>query len=314
MSNDHTHGVPAGYNSVFYGYVLSIALFGVTLVQGWNYITTNSDHWPMRVFVAFLLGMETAASSLSIQVMHHYLINNFGNLDSLNTMSYSFDVQLAITVIVVFIVNVFFVVRIYRRRPGNRSLPIIILLLATAGLAIGSAFIVECALRPEVGTSGNVQKGNIASIHATATAANVMITLGLTLSQSRERSDSILHKFFTYGINYGVLITIAQAITLLLYAIDTSRLYWMALYLGMNKLYIITVVAMLNYESRSAACVRGDVSINNITFDDTSNQDGAASANIRSTNMNRSDQHIIDLSQTKQDTSGSAGSPLKVPP
>ncbi|KAK0200364.1 hypothetical protein DFS33DRAFT_1360838 [Desarmillaria ectypa] len=227
-------------------------------------------------------------------------------------MTYTFDAQLGITVIVVFIVDVFFAINIYRRRPGNWPLPIVILVLATASLASGLAFVAECTLRPEAGTSGNVQKGNIASIHATATAANVMITIGLTLSQSRERSDSVLHKFFTYGINHGVLITVAQAVTLLLYAIDTSKLYWMALYLGMNKLYIITVVAMLNYESRSAARDRADVSIN-ITFNDTSNQDGAVSASIRSTNINLSDPHVIDLSQTRQDTSENTDSSRKVP-
>ncbi|KAK0200363.1 hypothetical protein DFS33DRAFT_1360831 [Desarmillaria ectypa] len=57
MSNDHIQpGIPTGYyNSIFYGYVLSILLFGITVVQAWNYITTNSDHWLMRVFVALLL-------------------------------------------------------------------------------------------------------------------------------------------------------------------------------------------------------------------------------------------------------------------
>lgn len=314
MSSDHTQfGVPTGYSSVFYGYVLSIVLFGITLVQAWNYITTNSDNWPMRVFVALLLGMDSATTSLSIQIMHHYLISNFGNLDSLKIITYSFDVQLGITVIVIFIVDVFFAVNIYRRRSGNRSLPIVILVFAAAGLAIGSAFVAECALRPEVGTSGNVQKANIASIHATATAASLMITIGLALSQSREWSGSVLHKFFTYGINNGVFMTAAQAITVLLYVIDTSNLYWMTLYLGMNKVYIISVVAMLNRESHFGVGARVDISIGNIAFNDTSNQDGAASTNIRSTNINLSDQHTIDLSQTKQDMRENAESSRKVP-
>ncbi|SJL06629.1 uncharacterized protein ARMOST_09971 [Armillaria ostoyae] len=309
MSSDHTQfGVPTGYSSVFYGYVLSIVLFGITLVQAWNYITTNSDNWPMRVFVALLLGMDSATTSLSIQIMHHYLISNFGNLDSLEIITYSFDAQLGITVIVVFMVDVFFAVNIYRQRPGSWSLPIVILVFAAAGLAIGSAFVADCALRPEVGTAGNVQKANIASMHATATAASLMITIGLALSQSREWY-TVLHKFFIYGINNGGFMTAAQAITVLLYAIDMSKLYWMALYLGMNKVYIISVVAMLNHESRFGVGARVDISIGNIAFNDTSNQDGAASANIRSTNINISAQHTIDLSQ---DTRGNAGSSRKV--
>lgn len=313
MSNDHTQfGVPTGYSSVFYGYVLSIVLFGITLVQAWNYITTNSDNWQTRVFVALLLGIDSATTSLSIQIMHHYLISNFGNPDSLKIIT-SFDAQLGITVIVIFMVNVFFAVNIYRRRPRNWSLPIVILVFAVAGLAFGSAFVANCALRPEVGTAGNVQKANIASIHATATATSLMITIGLALSQSREWSGSVLHKFFTYSINHGVLMAAAQAITVFLYAIDTSKLYWMAPYLGMNKLYIISVVTMLNHESRFGVDTRVDISIGNIAFNDTSNQDGAASANTRSTNINFLTQHTIDLSQTKQDTRGNAESSQKVP-
>ncbi|PBK98569.1 hypothetical protein ARMGADRAFT_1075403 [Armillaria gallica] len=326
MSNDHTQfGVPTGYSSVFYGYVLSIVLFGITLVQAWNYITTNSDNWPTRVFVALLLGIDSATTSLSIQIMHHYLISNFGNPDSLKIMT-SFDAQLGITVIVIFMVDVFFAVNIYRRRPRNWSLPIVILVFAVAGLceyrpifvkhcvvievlAFGSAFVANCALRPEVGTAGNVQKANIASIHATATATSLMITIGLALSQSRE---CVLHKFFTYSINHGVLMTAAQAITVFLYAIDASKLYWMALYLGMNKLYIISVVATLNYESRFGVDARVDISIGNTAVNDTSNQDGAASANTHSTNINLLAQHTIDLSQTKQDTRENAESSQKV--
>ncbi|KAK0187185.1 hypothetical protein F5146DRAFT_1063849 [Armillaria mellea] len=313
MSNDQIQfGVPKGYDSVFYGYVLSIVLFGITLVQAWNYITSNSDNWQTRVFVALLLGMDSATTSLSIQIMHHYLISNFGNLDSLKIITYSFDAQLGITVIVVFMVDVFFAVNIYRQRPGNLSLPLVIFVFATAGLAFGSAFVANCALRPEVGTAGNVQKANIASLHATATAASVMITIGLTLSQSHERSGTVLHKFFTYGINHGVLMTAAQAITVFLYAMDTSTLYWMALYLGMNKLYIISVVAMLNHRSRFGVDARVDISIGNIAFNDTSNQDRAASANTRSTNINLSAQHPIEFPQIKQNTRENAESSRKV--
>ncbi|KAK0473572.1 hypothetical protein IW261DRAFT_684540 [Armillaria novae-zelandiae] len=267
--------VPTGYSSVFYGYVLSIVLFGITLVQAWNYIATNSDNWGTRVFVALLL--------------------RFGSLDSLEIITYSFDALLALTVIVVSMVNIFFTVKIYRRRPGNRSLPIVILFLSAASLAFGLAFVVNCAVRPEVGTAGNVQKFNIASIHSTATAASLVITIGLALSQSRKWSGSILHKCFTYAVDRGVLMTAAQAITVLLYAIDTSNLYWMAPYLGMNKVYIISVVAMLNHESRFGVDARVDISIGNIAFNDTSNQDGVASTNARSTNINLSNQHTIDL-------------------
>ncbi|KAK0234675.1 hypothetical protein EDD85DRAFT_955529 [Armillaria nabsnona] len=310
MSNDHTQfGVPTGYSSVFYGHVLSIVLFGITLVQTWNYITANSDNWPTRVFVALLLGIDSATTSLSIQIMHHYLISNFGNPDSLKIITYSFDAQLGITVIVIFMVNVFFAINIYQRRPRNWSLPIVILVFAVAGLVFGSAFVANCALRPEVGTAGNVQKANIASIHATAMATSLMITIGLALSQSRE---CVLHKFFTYGIDHGVLMTAAQAITVFLYAIDTSKLYWMALYLSMNKLYVISVVAILNHESHFGVDARVDISFSNIAFNDTSNQDGAASANTRSTNINLSAQHTIDLSQTKQDTRENAKSSRKV--
>ncbi|KAK0502346.1 hypothetical protein EDD18DRAFT_688202 [Armillaria luteobubalina] len=296
MSDNQTQfGVPTGYSSVFYGYVLSSVLFGITLVQAWNYIATNSDNWGTRIFVALLLSMDSVTTSLSIQIMHHYLINNFGNLDSLEIITYSFDAQLGITVIVVFIVNIFFAVKIYRRRPAN-WLPVPILVFAAASLAFGLAFVVNCALRPEVGTAGNVQKVNIASTHATATAASLVITIGLALSQSRKWSGSALHRFFTYCINYGVLMTAAQAITVLLYAIDTSKLCWMVLYLGMNKVYIISV-GELNHESRLGVDhdARVGISIGNIAFNDTSNQDGAASANAHSTNLNLSTQHTTGL-------------------
>jgi len=66
-------------DGLYWGTVLSTLLLGVLIVQGWTYLTTNTDKWPLRLFVIVLLLLDLASTCLSCQVLRYYVLTNYGN-------------------------------------------------------------------------------------------------------------------------------------------------------------------------------------------------------------------------------------------
>ncbi|THU86455.1 hypothetical protein K435DRAFT_868281 [Dendrothele bispora CBS 962.96] len=64
----------------FYGNIIAAVLFGITIVQAWIYANSNTDKWPLRLLVAILVLLDFATTCLNAQILHHYLVSNFGNL------------------------------------------------------------------------------------------------------------------------------------------------------------------------------------------------------------------------------------------
>jgi hypothetical protein len=55
-------------DGLYYGYALSTALFGVTIVQAWNYFNTNADGWLMRSLVSPAYSTRLRASRRPLSV------------------------------------------------------------------------------------------------------------------------------------------------------------------------------------------------------------------------------------------------------
>ncbi|KAF8882692.1 hypothetical protein BD779DRAFT_912319 [Infundibulicybe gibba] len=63
---------------MFYGFMISIILFGISVTQAWTYLNTNRDRWPVRVWVGIILICNLAHIILVSQVAHYYLMPSAG--------------------------------------------------------------------------------------------------------------------------------------------------------------------------------------------------------------------------------------------
>ncbi|KAK7437491.1 hypothetical protein VKT23_018563 [Stygiomarasmius scandens] len=71
----------------FYGNIIATALFGITIVQGWNYANKNTDKWSLRLLVAVLVLLDFATTCLDSQALHHYLVSDFGDPTTIGTIA-----------------------------------------------------------------------------------------------------------------------------------------------------------------------------------------------------------------------------------
>jgi hypothetical protein len=61
-----------------------------------------------------------------------------------------------------------------------------------------------------------------------------------------KRTDTLLQKFFQYTVTRGVLVTLDQTLFLVLFLTKTEKLWWLPFHLCSSKIYVNTMIAMLN--------------------------------------------------------------------
>jgi len=127
------------YGAAFIGFIVSIALFGLTLGQTWMYFWhywNSNDAKALKFFVVFITVMDTAHTAIFAYGLHWYLVQNFGNLEALAANTWFLDTQGNISGIYTTAVQLYYARQIYLLS-GNIIPPIIIVVITASGNFIG---------------------------------------------------------------------------------------------------------------------------------------------------------------------------------
>ncbi|KAF8882688.1 hypothetical protein BD779DRAFT_1542144 [Infundibulicybe gibba] len=73
-----THNMAGSLEEMFYGFMISIILFGISVTQAWSYLNINHDRWPMRVWVGIILICNLTHIIMVSQSTHYYLMPSAG--------------------------------------------------------------------------------------------------------------------------------------------------------------------------------------------------------------------------------------------
>ncbi|KAJ7578569.1 hypothetical protein C8J56DRAFT_351691 [Mycena floridula] len=243
-------------DSLYYGILVSTALWGITVVQTWTYANDNRDRWFLRSLVAVLFTIDTASTILTAQMGHFYLLEQTfgGSFHSLGKepLVMTSITMLAINLITVFIVECFFASRVFILTQRQRTLPGLIVFFAVAALVSGM-FIVSDAIRTptveHLGAEG--MKIEVALTNTFSVASDILatVTMSWKLYTSRgaiRKTNNIVERLFAYVVARGGLVTVTQIVTLVLYVAQPTTMHWMPSHLCLCKLYFITMVTILN--------------------------------------------------------------------
>jgi len=264
MSNTTTSSVPpifsadvnlsSIFDAFFYGVVVSVGLFGISIVQIWTYINTNHDRWFFRALVISLFFMDFITTYFDVGLLHFYLVSNFGDLDIFTTPETFLILEILFTALIVFVVVLYFASRVYLLNRTHWSVLAFIIVTNVIALLI-SILSVTIQFRPllfaNLGFTSKVNEIVVATENGISTVCEVVATASLawSLSTSRtgvQRTDGILQKLHTYTITRGVLLTVIQVLALIVYVAQPEKLTWVAFHMSLSKLYFITMAAMLN--------------------------------------------------------------------
>lgn len=242
----------ATHDGLFYGFVLSTAFLGISVVQGWLYLNNNNDKWPLRTVVFLLLAMDFATTVLSTQAFHHYAIANFGNLELIQRVTPSLDIEFCVSIVVVLVVEVFFASRILQLNPGKYIVPGLTVLTAVLAAIFSTVGAVE--LFKNATPAGFAEKNieiQVTLSNGLSAISDILATVSLSVSFFKaktgiKRTDTILQSLFLFVVTRGVLVTVVQLLILILYVAGPSKLWWLPLHLLVTKVYAITMLSMLN--------------------------------------------------------------------
>jgi len=273
MSASH-YALPEGGPStilgpVYWGFIVSLVLGGITIVQAYIYFPAPKDRLIVRWTAGAMIILDLASSALVAQSVYFYLIPNFGLLSPLMTVTPEISADCLLSAIITFISQMYFVYQLYAvKRLGTTAWIIITGLFAVIAFAGGVACVASMYIfhhgvlfnrhRLFVILFG-LTKGSGAITDIVATTA---MCIYLTSSKTGiPETTGVLNKLIRFIIHRGALVTLIQTFLLISFYAAPDRLYWMSFHVNVTKLYANTFFAMLNGRQH----LRANMS-NSITF------------------------------------------------
>ncbi|KAF8579507.1 hypothetical protein K439DRAFT_1637880 [Ramaria rubella] len=248
------------YTPMLYGVMTSAILTGINICQGYAYMTSHVDRWVFKGLLLFLLLVDLVGTIVSTALLDHNLIGGFG--DPTGAVLFSIPNFLFFDslspVIITTAVQAYIARQIYRvdRRWWPLSMVILVCVLAEFGLGI---YVVEqVAIFRAIQTLGDDKRFHIISglWNVLAAFVDVIATFGLcallhTVRTPFKKTNNIINRIMMNFINRGLLVTIFQVVFVALWFGQPTTLNWSAVYFSNSKLYMTTMLAILNMGNRS---------------------------------------------------------------
>ncbi|EPQ54522.1 hypothetical protein GLOTRDRAFT_139097 [Gloeophyllum trabeum ATCC 11539] len=256
---DQTFGV------LFIGFVVSTVLYGLTFFQTYIYFSRYpKDNVWTKSTVGLLSLLDTATSALMSQALYYYLITMFASPLGLLDATSTFCAENGLAILVAFLVQIFFAIRVWTVSNKNWALAGAIAFFAVAAFAFGITMTVQIFNQKRLSELATTHMKVVAALsQGLATLADIMITGALMwyLSPSRnvlmkgKTPNGWFEKLCTYVINRGTCVAVIQLAYLLAFVIVPAKQIWMPFHLVVSKVYVNTLLAMLN--SREITSGRG---------------------------------------------------------
>ncbi|ESK85918.1 hypothetical protein Moror_2304 [Moniliophthora roreri MCA 2997] len=276
----------AGYDGFFYGIIISTCIFGVTLCQLWNYVNTNWDPWWLRLVIAILYALNIATTVLEIQVMHYYFLANFGDEKAMHIISPYLTAHVLLSALTTFLVDIFFAFRLFLlKQEIHQSVPFIIIVAAIGATISGICKPAPASSQTHPFNKPSLEKysrkarsalqHNSGFSHAPQPQVEVVITNGLAVVAEVIATAALAWSFrknktgvsradkgcYQYRLDHSETIRAhyykRSPVEYRPVADDTGvcircdgfkmRLTRMPFYFSLNKLYVSTMMAILNF-------------------------------------------------------------------
>ncbi|TDL15239.1 hypothetical protein BD410DRAFT_845367 [Rickenella mellea] len=287
----------------FWGFLVSLVLLGVSICQAYLYFTKYNDWWPLKLLVLSLLTLDISATFLWSFIIHKILILSWGSPKISYGGKTLLAVESVVTILVTVIAQLFFAYRVYL--VGGRKLrivPILVVAFALLGWGSGIARVILMVVTPMsqmVSTKMkvvNTLEGGFAAVSdIIATVAMVVIL------------NSVLRTLLIYTFNRGIVVTAAQVSMVVLYLCGPQKFYWNPVHMCLTKLYVNTLLAMLNaraqLRSQAASNSTHELSTKSATEAQFANSRSVVLTHEMRSTMERSRvRSVLDISTTSSGT------------
>ncbi|KAF8237965.1 hypothetical protein L208DRAFT_415444 [Tricholoma matsutake] len=233
-------------DGMFFGFIISVVLLGVTIVQGWVYLLENHDKWPIRTLVTVLILLDLAETCCGTQMLRHYLITRFGDVTMLNISTNTVAADFVITLTIMFLVHMFFITRIYILG-RNPLLAASFFLLSVSVLVLGIWMFPKHFSHHRFSNFNQLEsKIQIIAFHSVAAVTDISITIALSYTFSTGQKGyantrMLFRRLLVYSLSRGIIISLLQVGHIIMYLVRPAQfLFWISLHFNLSKLYVTT--------------------------------------------------------------------------
>ncbi|KAK0190187.1 hypothetical protein F5146DRAFT_1122517 [Armillaria mellea] len=240
--------------AVYIGATVAAILFGITNLQAVIYYRKYSDDWWIYQYsVAILWAFDALHVALGTHALYHYLIDLFGDYVALNDVVWSFKLQILFNMVIIIGVQAIYTVRIWRLgHHFHQILPwFVVLCVAISGgtgiFTVYDSYVITSFL------SIHSIKVSIYVVFSMAPISDFLIAFSMCyyLHKSRESAafsstSKMLLGLMRLVVISGLATSTCSLITLITYLALPNSLIFLGIHFILPKLYINSLLAMLN--------------------------------------------------------------------
>ncbi|KAI0631856.1 hypothetical protein C8Q77DRAFT_1159589 [Trametes polyzona] len=278
------------FGALLIGTFLSLILYGISIHQAYRYckLYLDSDGMKLKLFVAWILAIETLFTALCMYTCYFYLVVNYLRPLELLRGLWSLQMIPMLTGLMIFAIQCFFARRVYLLRPHYRPLVAASVVFAVVAFGFATA---ESVKAVKVVT---IERFNNYKWIDCAAAACAVVSDGLTtimliviLRQSRtgfKQTDHILDRLILYTVNTGLLTTIFNILAVIFASVYRDKLIDAAIVIIDAKIYSNSLLAVLNNRrSLTSPCGTSEAGISVRGFAETSTENSSKGITTQAT-------------------------------
>ncbi|KAJ7664317.1 hypothetical protein B0H17DRAFT_302110 [Mycena rosella] len=237
------------HGPIFIGFFFNALLYGIMVNQTYFYFSTfRVDRLWTRAFVACIFALDTANTVFDLAYLYDCLIVHFDDVPYLARATWLFATDPAMTAIIAFLVQVFYVWRV-RVLTGSASLAALIFACALAGLAGGLATTVEVLREPEFRDFIRFKSVVILWLLAECLADILIATLLVRHLRAHKSgmpgSDALVDRVIRLTVQTGIATALCATIDLIVFLSDPIGLH-LTFNFPLCKLYTNALLSSLN--------------------------------------------------------------------
>lgn len=247
-----THG------ALFIGWTLATILYGLTCSQTVTYFRRYiRDHTYLKSTVVLLWILETLHLVLLSYSLYEYLVKLHGRPEALKSPTWAIKIQLIPASMIIGTVQYIWIMRIWTlsRHRWRTYIAYGMLSVVVVDWVISLTWL--AAIIPIHNFEDITrQLWHVGVAIGLTTYTDVIATAYFCYVAHKARdglpgTDTLVNRLIVYGINTGVLTVIGTIGLLIAVLAAPKRLYYIAIYMVVPKLYINTHLAMLNFRRSS---------------------------------------------------------------
>ncbi|EMD31238.1 hypothetical protein CERSUDRAFT_119942 [Gelatoporia subvermispora B] len=224
--------------------------YGVTVLQTYLYYDRYADDpLYLKLFVAVISLCDTAQLVFVIYSAWWYLIPNYGNLASIELLSFGIAAETIMTTVLGLFVQCFFAHRVWIMS-RNAVLPFIITALSLLQFAFGIYYVVMIQRSGTVLVFAQLVWCTAVGLSCSM-ASNLVITLALCyylrkIRSGMSKTDKLIRVLVIYTVNTGLITSVVGIFAITISSVF-SKTNWLVIPFSLvSKCYVNTTLATLN--------------------------------------------------------------------